>query len=312
MKAKSFLKTLSFCKWNYCRLSKWFVKNRRKYMEKIINELTKLTESIELPEVVAEHVQKKAKTIPAEYFEHWGRKLLDARTAKNAAKELDEKYQEDNFTALAIYLYAASLSWEKIYRPLNIPKEIYIDTMKAFSRFIQEYYEAAAVYQFNRGFWIWRQISGLIFRIGELEYELTKFPQNDKKAELAGKESLSVHIPSDADLSPEKITNSYHQAAVFFRLYFPRYQYQAIYTDTWLLSPNLSTWLKPESKIRRFADNYELLTVDETNDSGVPWIFKRADAQIQDYPEKTSLQRQAKKQLLAGKHIGAGLGILSI
>jgi hypothetical protein len=281
-------------------------------MEKIINDLTKLAESIELPDTVAEQVQRKAQNIPAEDFEGWGRKLLDARTAKEAAKELDGLYKEDNFAALAIYLYAASLSWEKIYLPLNIPEAVYLDTMKAFTRFIQEHYQAAAVYRFDRGFWIWREISGLIFRIGELEYELTKFPQNDKKAELAGKESLSIHIPSDADLSPEKIKNSYQAAAIFFQRYFPKYRYQAMYTDTWLLSPNLTAWLKPESKIRVFANDYQILTVDEKDDSGVPWIFKRMDPQIQDYPEKTSLQRQAKEQLLAGKHIGAGLGILSI
>ena len=60
-----------------------------------------------------------------------------------------------------------------------------------------------------------------------------------------------------------------------------------------------------------FAADYRLLSVDEQDDSGVPWIFGRVDAQIHDYPESTSLQRQAKEQLLAGEHIGSGLGILT-
>ncbi len=85
-----------------------------------------------------------------------------------------------------------------------------------------------------------------------------------------------------------------------------------MYTDTWLLSPNLTKWLKQDSKIRLFAADYRLLSVDEQDDSGVPWIFGRVDAQVQDYPEKTSLQRQAKQQLLAGAHIGSALGILSL
>lgn len=267
---------------------------------------------LDFPEAVIEQMMMELESISSEVLEQYSRELLDANKAKAAAKKIDEVYGEEPFVALTIYLYAASQSWLKIYQPLKIPRTVYLATMNAFTRFIHEHFQVTGRYHFDRGFWIWRYTSGLIFRIGELEYERTYFPKGHKELKLEGKQCLSLHIPSDADLSRNKIRDSYESAIRFFELYFPDYHYQVMYTDTWLLSPNLIKWLKQDSKIRLFAADYSLLSVDEQDDSGVPWIFGRVDANVQDYPEKTSLQRQAKQQLLAGAHIGSALGILSL
>ncbi|OTN92872.1 hypothetical protein A5810_002757 [Enterococcus faecium] len=275
-------------------------------------QIKNLAGDLDFPEAVIEQMMLEIESISSEVLEQYSRELLDANKAKAAAKKIDEVYEEEPFVALTIYLYAASQSWLKIYQPLKIPRTVYLATMNAFTRFIHEHFQVTGKYRFDRGFWIWRYTSGLIFRIGELEYERTYFPKGHKELKLEGKQCLSLHIPSDADLSRNKIRDSYESAIRFFELYFPDYHYQVMYTDTWLLSPNLTKWLKQDSKIRLFAADYRLLSVDEQDNSGVPWIFGRVDAQVQDYPEKTSLQRQAKQQLLAGAHIGSALGILSL
>lgn len=275
-------------------------------------KIKNLAGDLDFPEAVIEQMMMELESISSEVLEQYSRELLDANKAKAAAKKIDEVYGEEPFVALTIYLYAASQSWLKIYQPLKIPRTVYLATMNAFTRFIHEHFQVTGKYRFDRGFWIWHYTSGLIFRIGELEYERTYFPKGHKELKLEGKQCLSLHIPSDADLSRNKIRDSYESAIRFFELYFPDYHYQVMYTDTWLLSPNLIKWLKQDSKIRLFAADYRLLSVDEQDDSGVPWIFGRVDAQVQDYPEKTSLQRQAKQQLLAGAHIGSALGILSL
>ena len=275
-------------------------------------KIKNLAGDLDFPEAVIEQMMMELESISSEVLEQYSRELLDANKAKAAAKKIDEVYGEEPFVALTIYLYAASQSWLKIYQPLKIPRTVYLATMNAFTRFIHEHFQVTGRYHFDRGFWIWRYTSGLIFRIGELEYERTYFSKGHKELKLEGKQCLSLHIPSDADLSRNKIRDSYESAIRFFELYFPDYHYQVMYTDTWLLSPNLTKWLKQDSKIRLFAADYRLLSVDEQDDSGVPWIFGRVDANVQDYPEKTSLQRQAKQQLLAGAHIGSALGILSL
>ncbi|EGP5267300.1 acyltransferase domain-containing protein [Enterococcus faecium] len=281
-------------------------------MEEIVYKIKNLAGDLDFPEAVIEQMMMELESISSEVLEQYSRELLDANKAKAAAKKIDEVYGEEPFVALTIYLYAASQSWLKIYQPLKIPRTVYLATMNAFTRFIHEHFQVTGRYHFDRGFWIWRYTSGLIFRIGELEYERTYFPKGHKELKLEGKQCLSLHIPSDADLSRNKIRDSYESAIRFFELYFPDYHYQVMYTDTWLLSPNLIKWLKQDSKIRLFAADYRLLSVDEQDDSGVPWIFGRVDANVQDYPEKTSLQRQAKQQLLAGAHVGSALGILSL
>ncbi|EPN9409511.1 acyltransferase domain-containing protein [Enterococcus faecium] len=281
-------------------------------MEEIVYKIKNLAGDLDFPEAVIEQMMMELESISSEVLEQYSRELLDANKAKAAAKKIDEVYGEEPFVALTIYLYAASQSWLKIYQPLKIPRTVYLATMNAFTRFIHEHFQVTGRYRFDRGFWIWRYTSGLIFRIGELEYERTYFPKGHKELKLEGKQCLSLHIPSDADLSRNKIRDSYESAIRFFELYFPDYHYQVMYTDTWLLSPNLTKWLKQDLKIRLFAADYRLLSVDEQDDSGVPWIFGRVDANVQDYPEKTSLQRQAKQQLLAGAHIGSALGILSL
>ncbi|EGP0013159.1 acyltransferase domain-containing protein [Enterococcus faecium] len=281
-------------------------------MEEIVYKIKNLAGDLDFPEAVIEQMMMELESISSEVLEQYSRELLDANKAKAAAKKIDEVYGEEPFVALTIYLYAASQSWLKIYQPLKIPRTVYLATMNAFTRFIHEHFQVTGRYHFDRGFWIWRYTSGLIFRIGELEYERTYFPKGHKELKLEGKQCLSLHIPSDADLSRNKIRDSYESAIRFFGLYFPDYHYQVMYTDTWLLSPNLTKWLKQDSKIRLFAADYRLLSVDEQDDNGVPWIFGRVDANVQDYPEKTSLQRQAKQQLLAGAHIGSALGILSL
>lgn len=258
-------------------------------------KIKNLAGDLDFPEAVIEQMMMELESISSEVLEQYSRELLDANKAKAAAKKIDEVYGEEPFVALTIYLYAASQSWLKIYQPLKIPRTVYLATMNAFTRFIHEHFQVTGRYHFDRGFWIWRYTSGLIFRIGELEYERTYFPKGHKELKLEGKQCLSLHIPSDADLSRNKIRDSYESAIRFFELYFPDYHYQVMYTDTWLLSPNLIKWLKQDSKIRLFAADYSLLSVDEQDDSGVPWIFGRVDANVQDYPEKTSLQRQAKQ-----------------
>jgi hypothetical protein len=243
-------------------------------------------------------------------FKKYGHALLDPAISKETAKQLSQEFKEDSTIELAIHLYAAALSWEQIYQLLNIPRTAYLATMRAFSRFVKEREEIVPDYHFDRGFWTWRYLCGAAFRIGELEYEMILPPYQHRQSALAGKPCLSIHIPSDAQLAIEGLHQSYRAAAHFFKTYFPDYHYTVMFTDTWLLSPKLAEWLTAGSKIVTFAQDYQILTVEPEKDEGIFWIFRRGDQNFANYPEKTSLQRAAKKSLLQGEHIGSAIGIL--
>ena len=108
---------------------------------------------------------------------------------------------------LSYMLTAAFYSLEE-YEEKGIPKEIFTDTMKCFSRFTQEHYESYGYYGFDRGFWTGRQLSFQLFRLGELEFEKT-IEENQK--------IIAVHIPSDAILTEENCKKSLRMADDFFR-----------------------------------------------------------------------------------------------
>ncbi len=187
------------------------------------------------------------------------------------------------------------------YDRLGISEEIYLDTMGAFSRFVREHRESYGRYGFDRGFWTTRQVSARLFRIGQLEYELTR---------LNGEPAVSLHIPTDADLRPEVLLPSIKEGlAVFFRL-FPDYADKKVFCHSWLLSPMLRDFLPEGSNILRFQELFDI-TRDEVPSNDVKlWVFKNPKLPVAEYPENTSLQRILKRFFLDGGQFLEGRGYL--
>lgn len=131
---------------------------------------------------------------------------------------------------LRTHLEAACAAWDR-YRELGISEEIYIATMAAFSRFVREHRDSFGRYGFDRDFWTTRQTGCLLFRIGTLEYEL--LTEN-------GSRFISLHIPSDADLSLRALRSSWAQAKQLLDTTFPDFRNVPWICHSWLLSPPAS------------------------------------------------------------------------
>lgn len=272
--------------------------------------MKKLMADIAIPDLVQATVLKNFTKIGDKALKRSAQKLLDVRVAAQEAERLGKLYSNETLMELTYHLYAAFLCWNTIYLPQGISYEIYIDTMKCFTRFLEETRKIISTYKFNRGFWTWRYTSGLIYRIQELEFELVAPPHKIKAVGLAGKKYISVHIPSDANLSHEIISKNYLEVKFFLKKHFPSYEQVPFVTSTWLLSPKLKDWLKEKSNLRLFASDYDLVKTSPDSDEGVPWVFNSISADILNYPEETSLQKAAKKWMMSGGHIGSALGIL--
>ena len=96
---------------------------------------------------------------------------------------------------LACSLLCACRAYEE-YQKKGISDTVYFETMKCFTRFIDETQKRTGRLAFDRGWWTYRQISMQLFRIGELEYEFVEYE---------GRPALSIHIPSDAHFSKELV-----------------------------------------------------------------------------------------------------------
>lgn len=226
--------------------------------------------------------------------------LMNGDTGVQGFRALCGVLGEDPLGAkqLACQLHCACLRYET-YRQMAIPEQIYFDTMGCYSRFVTEclYYKGG--YQFDRGWWTWRQLSMRVFRLGQLEYEMR--PNG----------TVAMHIPTGSDLSAEAVDQSLAHAKAFFAQFFPDYAGAMFTCNSWLLSPTLGELLSEGSNILAFQKRFRLTHVDPEAKEYISWLFQRLpEAEPAELPEHTSLQRNTKKFILNGGKIGSAAGYL--
>ena len=230
-------------------------------------------------------------------------KLLREETWAQGLQEVKQQLGEDplGYQMLTAQLQCALRAWET-YEKLGISREIYRDTMAAFSRFVREHMESFGTYGFDRGFWTVRQVSCKLFRVGELEYELHY---------IDGRPFVSLHVPSDVHFGPEGLRASWQQAKQELLPKFPEYADAPMGCDpTWLLSPDLEEMLPEKSNILAFQKSFQVEIQEPEMEELLQWVFKNPELKYEDLPENTSLQRKLKAFLLAGKTFRFGSGLM--
>lgn len=184
----------------------------------------------------------------------------------------------------------------------DIPHDIWIATMKCFTRFVREYKSSYGSYGFDRGFWTTRQMNAKLFRIGELEYEL----REDSGV-------IDLHIPSDTRLQTPLLEDSVEQARRFLAQWFPGWADKPMECESWLLAPALKELLADTSHILQFQSMFEISSTNAEAMDVLEWVFglaagQQKDVNLQELPEKTSLQKRMKQYLLDGGHVGIARG----
>ncbi|MBR3505165.1 MAG: family 20 glycosylhydrolase [Clostridia bacterium] len=192
----------------------------------------------------------------------------------------------------------------------DIPEDIWLATMRCFTRFVNEHFASTGKYAFDRGFWTTRQIAARIFRIGELEYELRE--TDDPTLPRV----ISLHIPSDAHMTADRLNESVAGARRFLKEHFPDWAGLPMRCGSWLLSPALRPLLDADSNILRFQRAFDIDTEERDSDGVLQWVFKlsgerQEGVDLSALPEDTTLQRRMKKSLLAGEKIGSAAGFLA-
>lgn len=194
-----------------------------------------------------------------------------------------------------------ALDARAVYRRLGICDEIYFHTMGCFRRFVGEHLESYGRYGFDRGFWTVRQVSGRLFRIGELEYELIR---------LDDRPVISLHIPTDVRLWTPLLQESVERAGEVLNRAFPEYRDAPMFCRSWLLSPDLKELLPPDSNILAFQRSFRITPLPTPSTGVILWVFKNPGLSPADYPEDTTLQRNMKAYLLAGETFTDAKGFL--
>lgn len=264
--------------------------------------LNELCKKLELPVLVKEQVLKYETIIEQLGLEPYAKQLFSVDTRKTGLAEIQKRLGEDTqgFKILSCFLSCALKTWE-FYEKKGIGEDIFIATMKCFPRFIQEHLISYGSYGFDREWWVARQISMQLLRIGELEYEMKK---------IDGKPIISLHIPSDALLTSDCMRQSYQSARNLFASHFPEYSSAEMICDSWLLSPALRDLLPESSHIMQFQRAFTIIETNFADMEFMQWVFKNPKLPMEKLPENTSLQKNMKKYLMEGGKVGSALGIL--
>lgn len=155
-----------------------------------------------------------------------------------------------------------------------------------------------------------------IVKLGRLEFETASYGREEPFAGGGlrlekGSPVLSIHIPSSGE--------PFHRAAreASYRLaweHFPQLRQNGklpCICHSWLLYPDYKPLLPEGSNIRDFMADFEIIGRDETEQFGDDWRLYGADSgkPVEQWPEKTRMQRAFKQYFLEGGKPGYGYGV---
>jgi hypothetical protein len=162
--------------------------------------------------------------------------------------------------------------------------------------------------------WLTLHFRGSIYALGRLQFNrmnvragerpwLASAPSWVAQAFREGDPALGVHIPESGPLSPEACDNSFARARPFFAGHFPETPTSLGICTSWLLDPQLAEYLEPDSNVIRFQRRFELIGDGPDGDAEIlRFVFHRIGPNIDDLPQRTTLERAIVAHLRAGKH----------
>ena len=103
---------------------------------------------------------------------HWQRDWNDLPTDPGVSQKLGE---QSNLFYLLGYM-AALPSAEREYRRLGIGLDVFHDTMRDITLWMNHAYDLHGTWRFNQFSWIWRHVDCKLFRLGRLQFMLADFP----------------------------------------------------------------------------------------------------------------------------------------
>jgi hypothetical protein len=258
----------------------------------------KLDLADEVIEKLAVYGQNRKNDIPHNLLQ----RLLVRSQWEDAVKEL-QVYLGDDPDGMKILWeqlnIVRSYSYDAYIR-LGISENIFIDTMKFCTRFLNDHYNQCGAYQYVWAWWFTRQMSVKEFRIGALEYEFVD--ENEKE--------IAMHIPSDADMCVEAIKGSLAEFYKFRNQYFPEWEGVKLTCDSWMIMPELKMFMGDNSNIVQFQRLFTIEKIDRDATWYMGWIFPGYEIVDDKLPENTTLQRELKRFLLAGNRFGIAKGYI--
>ena len=232
---------------------------------------------------------------------------------------LCKKADNDNFKSvfakndmikLAVaLLYSVEFTYPK-YQKAVISDEIYFETMKDIAVWCEN--------NNNKGLknlpWIKNHLNFELFKLGRLQFQIYKCDNRTLNYDLLpfnfGENLIYVHISQGEKLDYAECVNSLKNAKRFFCEYFPNYDFDYFFCESWLLYGENWQFMNSSSNILQFSTLFDLVYSFDDDRQAIERIFGKRQLIKSKYQENTALQRSAKRFMQNGGKLGEGIGIL--
>ncbi len=225
-------------------------------------------------------------------------------------------------TRLAIVIKLLCKKYE-YYKFLGVPENIIAETFRDVSLRAKIYENKIGKPGISKEDAIWfRHIMNCkIFKIGVLQFQpfemiylddeflgepYMEFSKEQKEKLPSGTQVINCHIGYSANLSTEAVAKSFSDAQAFFQKIYPEIKFKAFLCYSWLLYPDMLKLLPEDSKIKAFAENFEIIGTVQDNEQAFENLFGKAYKLPPKLKNATSLQKFAAEN---PKSFGFACGI---
>lgn len=223
-----------------------------------------------------------------------------------------------NHTTDLLLFICLSKHLRSLYIDRGIDLAIWHDSMLDLKYKLEECKLVRGICGMFVAFWMPGWFKMTRFALGRLQFEMVDFGREyQKDGIILGKESkvLNMHIPrSGQPLSKELYEDSFARAKAFFASQLPQGQCPdekvPFVCHSWLLYPRMVEFVSEKSNVRRFMEEFEILSWDDSDGESLWCLFDTNERNPARLPTDTSLRRAFVERLTNGGRVGWGYGIL--
>jgi len=147
---------------------------------------------------------------------------------------------------------------------------------------------------------------------GTLNFETVSLDGKEYEKVLGdGDPVLSVHIPGNDKMTPELVADAFKRARDFFETYYKDKAFKAFVCSSWLLDTGLTRFLKPDSNIMKFQQEFTI-ALSFVNTFAIYWNIFGVENFLpyEELVPENRFQQQVLDWVKSGEHLYSGNGFI--
>jgi hypothetical protein len=249
-----------------------------------------------------------------EYDEEFHKALESAEIPESLTVGTLDTKREPSCENLLYVLYLCE-EVEEEYRKMGIPEDILLDTLRDITVWTDTWTGVKGYLALGQLDWLSHHLKLNLFKLGRLQfYRLCKAKDTVPEVGVtAGDAVIDIHIPATGRLDIDECKKSLEQSKVFFRKYYPDFDFKCFACHSWLLDDTLKKYLPADGNIIRFGNMFTKTKADP-DFALVRYMFEW-DTTVENLPTrvpKTGAARKIKEAILSGEQCHATQGYIAL